>query len=130
MYDTKATAGTAEREQLLRIQRELEEKYANESRPQYAGERLHEQPAAFEHSVPAEYREHDDKCEHCRRDTDCPAKSARSVLSIIFLSFISICPLNFNKPGWIKSVHQVFILKYISHLVTGNSLFFKYLPFS
>ena len=53
MYDTKATAGTAEREQLLRIQRELEEKYANESRPQYAGERLHEQPAAFEHSVPA-----------------------------------------------------------------------------
>ena len=52
------------------------------------------------------------------------------ILSIIFFSFISICPLNFNKPGWIKSVHQVFILKYISHLVTGNSLFFKYLLFS
>lgn len=40
-----------------------------------------------------------------------------SFLSIIFLSFISVCPLNFNKSGRIKSVHQVFILKNISHLV-------------
>ena len=92
MYDTKATAGTAEREQLLRIQRELEEKYANESRPQYAGERLHEQPAAFGHSVPAEYREHDDKCEHCRRDTDCPAKPRESITGFLsgLLSGISL----------------------------------------
>lgn len=48
----------------------------------------------------------------------------RNFLSIFFLSFISLCPLNFNKPGWIKSVHQVFILKNISYLVadyTGPS---------
>ena len=49
---------------------------------------------------------------------------------MIFLSFISVCPLNFNKLGRIKSIHQVFILKNISHLVAGNSLFFKYLLFS
>ena len=36
---------------------------------------------------------------------------------MIFLSFISVCPLKFNKLGRIKSVHQVFILKHISHLV-------------
>lgn len=35
----------------------------------------------------------------------------------MFLSFISVYPLNFNKPGRIKSVHQVFILKNISHLI-------------
>ncbi len=45
------------------------------------------------------------------------AKSAKNFLSIIFLSFISVYPLNFNKPGWIKSVHLMFILKNISHLV-------------
>ena len=39
-------------------------------------------------------------------------------------------PLYFNKPNWIKSVHQVFILKHMSHLITGNSLLFKYLMFS
>ena len=50
--------------------------------------------------------------------------------SVYDLSFISVCPLNFNKPGRIKSVHQVFILKYISHLVAGNSLFTRYLLFS
>ena len=49
---------------------------------------------------------------------------------MIFLSFIYVCSLNFNKLGRIKSVHQVFILKNISHLVAGNSLFFKYLLFS
>lgn len=36
---------------------------------------------------------------------------------MIFLSFISVCSLNFNKLARIKSVHQVFILKYISYLV-------------
>ena len=51
-------------------------------------------------------------------------------LAVYNLSFISVCPLNCNKPGRIKSVHQVFIFKNISHLVAGNSLFFKYLQFS
>ena len=41
-------------------------------------------------------------------------------LSIYNLSFISVCPLNFNKLGRIKSVHQVFILKNISHLGTDD----------
>ena len=36
---------------------------------------------------------------------------------MIFLSFISVCPLNFNKLGRIKSVQLMFILKNISHLV-------------
>ena len=37
---------------------------------------------------------------------------------MVFLSYISVCPLNFNKLARIKSVHQVFIFKNISHLVT------------
>ena len=35
---------------------------------------------------------------------------------IQLLSFIYVYPLNFNKFGRIKSIHQVFILKNISHL--------------
>lgn len=38
-----------------------------------------------------------------------------------FLSFISVYPLNFNKYARIKSVHQIFIFKNISHLVADNA---------
>lgn len=36
---------------------------------------------------------------------------------LVHAAIISIYPLNFNKLGRIKSVHQVFILKNISHLI-------------
>ena len=36
---------------------------------------------------------------------------------MLFISFISLCALNFNKLSRIKPVHQVFIFKNISNLV-------------